>query len=128
MSVYTSTSNELCCPLCGDVFVHVDQAQVAARTAGEDGPIKEIGVTAAGDISDETGNVPVGARVGVGRRHRIALLGWCESCSGKFALVFTQFKGVTFVESVEMPGVDGDIAELPVQRDEEPQLGSEVKR
>lgn len=104
MSVYTSLENELCCPLCGDVFVHVDQVQIAARS--EDGPFSEIGINAVGDVADVSGNVPVGPRVGSGRRHRIALLGWCEMCAGKFALVFTQHKGVTFVESVEMPGAD----------------------
>lgn len=119
MSVYTSVENELCCPLCGDVFVHIDGVQVAARS--EDGPFSEIGISSAGDVTDETGNVPVGTAVGVGRRHRIALLGWCEICDGRFALVFTQHKGVTFAESVEMP-----VAELPVQRDKEPDL--EVRR
>lgn len=120
MSVYTSVENELCCPLCGDVYVHIDGVQVAAGPDAEDGPV-EIGLSADGDVLDETGNVPAGTAVGVGRRHRIALLGWCEICDGRFALVFTQHKGVTFAESVEMP-----VAELPVQRDKEPDL--EVRR
>lgn len=106
MSVYTSVENELCCPLCGDVFVHVDQVQMAARPQGEDGPISGIAVSACGAVTDATGQVSTGSAVGVGRRHRISLIGWCEACSGRFALVFTQHKGVTFAESVELPGQD----------------------
>ena len=118
MSVYTSNDNELCCPLCGDVFVHIDQVRVAARPKGEDGPEIDVGLTASGALTLDA--TPTGRAVGAGRRHRIALLGWCEMCGGKFALVFTQHKGVTFVESVEMPPADAEVHPLPVQRAEEP--------
>lgn len=100
MSVYTSNGDELCCPLCGDTYTHVDEVAVAARPSGEDGPITGVGVNASGDVVDRA--VPAGRHVGEGRRHRFALLGWCETCAGRFALVFTQHKGVTLVESVEM--------------------------
>lgn len=99
MSVYTDRAEQLCCPLCGDVYVHVDEARVAARLR-EDGDITHISVTKAGQIGSEV--VPIGNRVGTGRRHRIALHGWCEMCGGKFAIVFTQHKGVTLVESQEI--------------------------
>lgn len=101
MSVYTDNDDQLCCPLCGDVFVHVDAVQVAARPDGEDGPIAGFRVTSTGSISGR-GDVPVGPHAGEGRRHRIALTGWCEMCEGHFALVFTQHKGVTIVESVPL--------------------------
>lgn len=94
--------SELRCPMCGDANTHVNSAAVAARKAGEDGEITEIGVACDGHVAElSPGSVPVGEYVGVGRRHRIALLGWCESCAGRFALVFTQHKGTTVVESVE---------------------------
>jgi hypothetical protein len=46
---------------------------------------------------------PVGeiVGVGVGRRHRIAVTGICERAGHRrFAVVFTQHKGVTYVEAV----------------------------
>jgi hypothetical protein len=102
VSVYTSSDDELCCPLCGDINTHVDRAMVAGRPQGEDGPITEIAFRADGIVADATGEIPESHHVGVGRRHRIALIGWCESCSGEFALLFTQHKGVTLVESVDL--------------------------
>ncbi len=99
MSVYTDNDNQLCCPLCGESNVHVDEARVAARPV-EDGEVTHVSVTSKGVIGAEL--PPVGKRVGAGRRHRIALHGWCEMCSGKFAIVFTQHKGVTFVEPQEI--------------------------
>lgn len=104
MSVYASRDDELCCPLCGDTNTHVDRVGMAARTTGEDGEITEIGFNARGVVTDDTGNIPLSRQVGVGRRHRIALFGWCESCDGEFALLFTQHKGVTLVESVDLGG------------------------
>lgn len=110
MSVYTNNENELCCPLCGDVYVHVDEARVAARPV-EDGEVTHISVTKSGEVGSEL--VPIGSRVGTGRRHRIALHGWCEICGGKFAIVFTQYKGVTLVEPQEID------PPVPVQLDSE---------
>lgn len=109
MSVYTSNADELCCPLCGDTNTHLDEAVVAARPRGEDGTISTVCVTATGAISMRV-PVPSGRRVGQGRRHRFALIGWCESCDRRFALVFTQHQGVTLTESVDLtngtdPGV-----------------------
>ena len=101
MSVYTSNENELCCPLCGDTNTHIDEVAIAARPLGEDGPIAEIGIDARGAVTHRSGAVPIG-QVGAGRRHRIALIGWCESCGDRFALVFTQHKGVTLTESVDL--------------------------
>ncbi len=106
MSVYTNNEKELCCPLCGDNFVHIDQMRMAGRPDGEDGDLVGVGVTHRGNVHIETGNVPFGPTVGEGRRHRIALIGWCENCGGHFALVFTQRKGVTLVESVRMADPD----------------------
>lgn len=105
MSVYTNNADELCCPLCGDSNTHLDEVAVAARPTGEDGPIAEVGITANGAVTNRAGLVPAG-QVGRGRRHRFALLGWCESCDGRFALVFTQHKGVTLTESVDLGAVE----------------------
>lgn len=99
MSVYTDNEKQLCCPLCGDVYVHVDEVRVAARPV-EDGAVTSISVTKIGQVGSEL--TPIGDQVGTGRRHRIALHGWCEMCGRKFAIVFTQHKGVTFVESQEV--------------------------
>jgi very-short-patch-repair endonuclease len=110
MSIYTDKCHQLCCPLCGETNVHVDEARIAARPA-EDGEVIQISVNKSGEIGSEL--VPVGDRVGSGRRHRIALHGWCEMCAGKFAFVFTQHKGVTLVEPQEIDPV------TPVQLDSE---------
>lgn len=102
MAIYASRDDELCCPLCGETNTHIDHVKIATRKLGEeDGALVEIGVSRTGEISDETDKIPVG-QVGVGRRHRIALIGWCEYCNGEFALVFTQHKGVTLMESVDL--------------------------
>ena len=101
MSIYTSLDDEMVCPLCGETNTHIDQVAMAARPQGEDGVIVEIGVTAAGELVHETAVIPPSRHVGLGRRHRIALHGWCESCDGTFAWLFTQHKGVTLLEAVD---------------------------
>lgn len=98
--IYTSLNDEMCCPRCGDTNTHVDAVSVATRPNGEDGPIVNIGVTAVGVVSDAV--IPPSKHVGAGRRHRIALIGWCEGCYGDFVWLFTQHKGVTFVESIDL--------------------------
>lgn len=101
--IYVSLEHEMCCPLCGDTNTHVDRVSMAARPLGEDGLIDEITIDAAGDdVSVMAAAIPVSRLVGSGRRHRIALHGWCESCDGTFAWLFTQHKGTTLVESVDM--------------------------
>lgn len=101
MSVYTSNDDELCCPLCGDTNTHIDEVAVAARPTGEDGPVREMRISSRGIVANRP-VTPAGRRVGAGRRHRFALIGWCELCDGRFALVFTQHKGVTLTESVDL--------------------------
>lgn len=101
VSVYTTNDDELCCPLCGDSNTHVDRVSVAARPAGEDGLVLSIGVHTNGVVGVlPDADIPPSRHVGVGRRHRIALIGWCENCGDEFALLFTQHKGVTLVESI----------------------------
>lgn len=96
--VRTNDDQELLCPLCGDSWTHVEGVHVSAR--GEDGPINEITVDAINGAvrTNLTTAGPMGAAVGEGRRQRISLTGTCETCGGQFALVFTQHKGVTYVE------------------------------
>jgi hypothetical protein len=103
-----------CCPYCGDEWVHLDQAGFATRTH-EDGPITNIVINPGGGMwmaadgdehrhakNDPANEIPMGTRVGVGRRHRIVLYGWCETCPDTFALVFTQHKGRTLFEVVKL--------------------------
>lgn len=98
--IYTSLDGEMVCPRCGDTNTHLDRVSVAARPNGEDGPIVNIGVTAGGDVSETI--VQPSRYVGAGRRHRIALTGWCEGCYGDFTWLFTQHKGVTLVEHFDL--------------------------
>ena len=86
------------CPQCGDEWTHVDEVRIAAR--GEDAPFTHIRVDAQSRRVEThcQDPAPTGIEVGDGRRHRIALMGWCETCRGTWALVFTQHKGITFVE------------------------------
>lgn len=102
MGIYTSNADEMVCPLCGDTNTHIDRVAMAARPDGEDGMIIEIAVPADGDVVRGGRNIPPSRHVGTGRRHRIALIGWCESCRGEFAWLFTQHKGVTFLESIDL--------------------------
>jgi hypothetical protein len=92
-------SSWMLCPVCDHNATHVDVVHVAARQ--EDRDFDEITVNAlTGQVvthSDES--APFGDRVKEGRRHRIALRGWCEE-GHDFAIVFTQHKGTTFVEVV----------------------------
>ena len=97
---WNSSAGLLTCPSCGDTYgVHVEQVRVSARV--EDGVFDEIIVDArSGQVSTHNPEEgPRGHAVGVGRRHRISLMGYCELCPGScFSLVFTQHKGETFVE------------------------------
>lgn len=93
----------LLCPVCGCRETHVDVVKVAARRA-EDSEFDEITVDAKGRVATHgTAPAPAGPTVNEGRRHRMALLGSCETQGCKFAIVFTQHKGATLVEVVEMP-------------------------
>jgi hypothetical protein len=126
MSVYTSNDDELCCPLCGDTNTHLDEVAIAARPSGEDGPILAVGINSRGAITHRPGIVPGSRRVGQGRRHRFALIGWCESCDGRFALLFTQHKGVTLTESIDlMPHTGRTDGPIPLRQGPPPsRLGS----
>lgn len=104
MSVYTSSKDELCCPLCGETNTHIDEVAVAARPLGEGGPTIDVGLDLRGAVI--TPAVPAGRHVGQGRRHRFALYGTCEGCDARFALLFTQHQGVTLVESVDLSSDD----------------------
>lgn len=100
MTTLKVNSDELLlCPQCGFDATHVDVVHMSARPR-EDGDFNEIRVTSAGQVSTQLGEAgPAGSQVGVGRRHRISLLGECED-GHTFAIVFTQHKGGTFVEVV----------------------------
>lgn len=102
MSIYTTLDDEMVCPVCGGTNTHIDQVAMATRPQGEDGMIAEIGVTAAGDITRGGAVIPASRHAGLGRRHRVVLYGWCETCDGKFAWLFTQHKGVTYLEVVDL--------------------------
>lgn len=85
------------CPLCGGEYgLHIDGVKVAARV--EDGAFTTV------EVNGVTGETTYGVDVPgeEGRRHRIVLLGWCELCGDKFAVVFLQHKGATYVETIKM--------------------------
>ena len=90
----------LLCPFCDFEYTHLDLVQVAARA--EDGPFTEIAVDAVtgGVAQPSPVSAPAGEIVGTGRRHRIAIHGWCEGCHRYFDLVFTQHKGETYAEII----------------------------
>jgi hypothetical protein len=93
----TVTDGFLVCPLCGDNYVHLDEAYVAGR-AREDGPVTPAMINSDGHASsDDSIQVPM-ANNDAGRRHTISLAGRCEGCSGRFAIAFKQHKGQTVVD------------------------------
>lgn len=90
-----SLSDAFGCPVCGFQYTHLDKVLVAARR--EDEPITPIFVDAVtGFVSKNTHAVPGDDSA---RRQRIAVLGTCES-GHEFAIVFTQYKGSTYVETL----------------------------
>lgn len=89
--------NRLACPGCAATDgTHVDTVRVAARR--EDAASTQVSLDAITGKVAPADSVPVGETVGEGRRHRIVLDGRCELCDTAFSLIFTQHKGVTFVE------------------------------
>lgn len=87
------------CPRCGDEWTHIDRVDVAARH--EDGPTGDIAVDACtGQVATKGVAPAIGSHVGIGRRHRIVLVGSCEICGATLELIFTQHKGQTLVEWV----------------------------
>jgi hypothetical protein len=87
----------LLCPRCGFEYTHVDLVTVAARQTEDEQEIF-FQMDSRGGVSEYV-EAPVGRRVGDGRRHRFVLHGTCEN-GCRFALVFTQHKGITLVEAV----------------------------
>jgi len=90
----------MACPRCGgSLGPHLNHVYVAARK--EDGEFTNVHVDArSGEVDAMFAMVaPVGS-LGEGRRHRIALTGWCDSCQREFAVIFTQHKGTTLVETI----------------------------
>lgn len=84
----------LTCPKCCENYVHIDDVFIAGRPR-EDGPVEPVHV-------DHRGQVREGLNVALpipetGRRHVIALKGWCEMCAAHFTIEFKQHKGQTHV-------------------------------
>jgi hypothetical protein len=90
----------LLCPMCRWDATHLEIVRVAARQ--EDEKPNEIVVNAlTGQINTHGQEpAPAGQARGVGRRQRVAVTGFCEEAGHRFAIVFTQHKGGTFVEVV----------------------------
>lgn len=98
----TRTDGVLVCPSCNGDYVHLDQADIAART--EDADFNNISVNArTGRVTTHGAPPAFGMDIGVGRRHRIVVAGTCELCGAVLELVFTQHKGQTFAEWVVSP-------------------------
>lgn len=84
--------NCLLCPLCGNDYVHIEDAYVAGRPR-EDGPVIQVHVDGGGRVftGDEV-DLPI---PDFGRRQVLSLGGRCEGCGGRFAIEFKQHKGQT---------------------------------
>lgn len=91
----TQQENMLLCPLCADTYVHIEDAYMAGR-AREDGPVKHVRVHSDGQV-DQGADLHTPIQEG-GRRHSIALGGYCETCGGRFAIEFRQHKGQTITK------------------------------
>jgi len=87
----------LLCPKCGHDCTHLDDTFVAGRPR-EDGPFVRVHVDSHGRVAEgASGPTPAD---GEGRRHHIAIAGWCEECRTRFAVVFKQHKGATKISTV----------------------------
>ncbi|WP_191897983.1 hypothetical protein [Planomonospora parontospora] len=98
----TYDNDVMACPLCGDPDgTHVDHVYVAARQEDQEFTYLSINATTGemDKVLDRKEIPPVG-KLGEARRHRIALMGWCEMCGEEFSIIFTQQKGQTLVETV----------------------------
>jgi hypothetical protein len=95
----------LCCPVCDFDYTDVENVGVAARL--EDEVTKHLVLNTATGALDHAESVPMGTRVGEGRRSRVALMCSCEN-GHRFAIVFTQHKGQTFVEIAVIQDVRGE--------------------
>jgi hypothetical protein len=101
------------CPVCGDEFAHIERVAIAA--GAEDQERSHLLVDAVrGRIETRPGQqTPAGVEVGEGRRHRIALLGYCEDGGHAFAFVLTQHQGQTYLEGGPRPVAPEDEAARP---------------
>ena len=98
--IQVDQEGHLLCPVCREDTTHVEIVRVAARH--EDQQFNEITVNA---ITGQIGThgdlaAPAGPAQGTGRRQRVAVTGYCEQGGHPFALVFTQHKGATVVETI----------------------------
>jgi len=92
----------LLCPVCNEGFTHLNWVEVAARET-EDGHEHGFGICVEHcGFYSESPDVPVGLKVGHGRRSRIVLIGECENGGHNFGLFFTQHKGETIIETMEL--------------------------
>ncbi len=109
-SITVDVDGQLLCPACGEKDTHVDIAYVAARREDDDPNEIVVNAVTGRVVTHDSVSAPAGSAVGSGRRHRIALAGYCEVNGHTFAVVFTQHKGVTLVETVTPIGhaADGD--------------------
>uniref|UniRef100_UPI003F496C1A hypothetical protein n=1 Tax=Streptosporangium sp. CA-235898 TaxID=3240073 RepID=UPI003F496C1A len=95
---YAPDENVMTCPGCGGPCgPHLEHVYVAARE--EDREFTYVHVDAkTGEVDTLTPEIPPAGGLGDGRRHRIALTGYCDGCGIEFAVIFTQHKGATHVE------------------------------
>jgi hypothetical protein len=84
----------LLCPDCGERDTHLDDIYIAGRPR-EDGDIVPVHVDHRGQVDNDTAMPSAG-----GRRHTISVGGWCEHCGSRFAIVFEQHKGKTYVRTL----------------------------
>ena len=87
------------CPLCKSEWTHLDEVRVAGRPR-EDGDIFPVRVDAGGHVTQGLGVVVPFGELGLGRRHTISIVGWCEGCGERFAFAFQQHKGQTLLSTL----------------------------
>ena len=71
---------------------------VLGNSKGEDGDLAPVTVDKFGNVSDAYDSRLEKSS----RRHAIHLIGVCEGCGDRFALMFLQHKGTTFTQAVNL--------------------------
>lgn len=91
----------LLCPICGDESTHVDGVMIAAGPEDCEQRTTITVKATSGVVKTYSSRPTPTIAADHGRRHRIALIGWCENGGHKFSLVFAQHKGNTFVGATD---------------------------
>jgi hypothetical protein len=83
----------LCCPSCGETYLHQRAAEVGFRSEDGHGDVTTIDGTSVKTEMAENGDPRFSPR-----RDRITIHFTCENCDAKPRLMISQHKGRTFLE------------------------------